>query len=112
MAICRAVVVATALFLPLPRAVLASNFDADAADALVGKSGCKKCHAIDKEKNGPPYRKVAENYKGKTDAEDKLFVHMTTNPKVKYDEKEESHASLKTKDEAEIRNVIRWILSL
>ena len=31
--------------------------------------------------------------------------------KVKVDGKEEEHTSLKTKDEAEVRNVIQWILS-
>ena len=45
--------------------------DADAAQALLKKSDCLKCHAIDKKKDGPPYKEVAKKYKGKADAEDK-----------------------------------------
>jgi cytochrome c len=91
--------------------VSAVEVDGDAAQALMKKSGCFKCHAVDKKKDGPPYKEVAAKYKGKPDAEEKLFTHATTNPKVKIDGKEETHESLKTKDEAQIRNVVRWVLS-
>lgn len=89
----------------------AQKVDADAAQSLAGKSGCKKCHDVSKEKNGPPYMETAAKYKGKADGEEKLYTHLTTNPLVKYDDKEENHVSPKTKDDAEIRNLIRWILS-
>ena len=36
---------------------------------------------------------------------------MTTNPKVEVDGKKEEHAALKSKNDAEIRNVVKWILS-
>jgi cytochrome c len=85
--------------------------DADAAQALARKSDCFKCHTVDKKKNGPPYKEVAAKYKGKADAEQKLYVHLTTNPKVKVDGVEEEHSGLKTKNEAEVRNVVQWILS-
>jgi len=85
--------------------------DADAAQALARKSDCFKCHAVDKKKDGPPYKEIAAKYKGKADAEQKLYTHLTTHPKIKVDGNEEEHASLKTKDEAEIRNVIQWVLS-
>jgi len=85
--------------------------DADAAEALAKKSKCFTCHSVDKKKDGPAYKDVAAKYKGKPDAEQKLFIHLTTNPKVKVDGKEESHESPKTKNEAEIRNLIGWILS-
>ncbi|MFZ5511095.1 MAG: c-type cytochrome [Pseudomonadota bacterium] len=81
------------------------------AESLARKSDCFKCHAIDKKKDGPPYKEIAAKYKGKADAEQKLFTHLTTSPKVKVDDKEEEHTSLKTKNEAEIRNVVQWILS-
>lgn len=88
-----------------------ADVDADAAQALAKKSGCLKCHSIDKKKDAPSYKETAAKYKGKADAEDKLYKHLTTNPKVKVDGKEETHDSLKTKDEKEIRNVVRWVLS-
>lgn len=91
--------------------VCAQAVDADAAQSLMKKSNCFKCHSIDKKKEGPPYHEVAEKLKGKADAEQKLFVHLTTHPKVKVDGKEEEHASLKTTDDAQIKNVIRFILS-
>ena len=83
----------------------------DAATALMKKSGCNKCHSLDKKKEGPPFKETASKYKGKADAEQKLFVHLTTSPKVKVDGKEEEHSSLKTKDEAQIKNVVNWILT-
>ena len=85
--------------------------DVAAAEALAKKSNCLKCHSVDKKKDGPAYKEVAAKYKGNPDAEKKLFIHVTTNPTVKIDGKEEKHESLKTKDDAEIRNVIGWILS-
>ena len=90
---------------------VAGELDADGVQALMKKSGCFKCHAVDKKKDGPPYKEVAAKYKDKPDAEQKLFTHATTNPTVKIDGKEEKHESLKTKDDAEIRSVIKWILS-
>ena len=86
--------------------------DADAAQAIMKKSDCFKCHAIDKKKDGPPYKEVAKKYKGKADAEDKLTKHITLSPMVEIDGKKEEHKSIKTKDAAEIKNLVQWILSL
>jgi len=85
--------------------------DEDAATALAKKSNCTKCHAVDKKKDGPPYKEVAAKYKGKSDAEKKLYTHLTTNPKVEVDGKKEEHESLKSKNDADIKNVIEFILS-
>ena len=106
----KAAVVACALF-GFAGVAVAADVDAAAAEALAKKSGCLKCHSVTQKKDGPSYKSVAEKYKGKPDAEQKLYTHLTTNPKVKVDGKEEEHDSLKTKNDAEIRNVIRWILS-
>jgi len=86
--------------------------DADAAQALLKKSDCFKCHAIDKKKDGPAYKEVSKKYKGKADAEDKLTKHITTSPMVEIDGKKEEHKSIKSKDPAEIKNVVDYILSL
>ena len=85
--------------------------DAAAAEALVKKSNCLKCHSVDKKKDGPSYKEVAAKHKGKPDAEQKLVTHLSTSPKVKVDGKEETHDNLKTKNEADVRNVAKWILS-
>jgi cytochrome c len=85
--------------------------DAAAAEALMKKSNCFKCHSVSQKKDAPPYKEIAAKYKGKPDAEKKLTTHLTTNPKVKVDDKEEEHDSLKTKNEADVRNVVNWILT-
>ena len=92
-------------------ALIADAADDAAAEALAKKSGCLKCHSVDKKKDAPSYKEIAAKYKGKADAEQKLFTHLTTNPKVKVDGKDEAHDSLKTKNDAEVKNVIGWILS-
>ena len=85
--------------------------DLAAAEALTKKSGCMKCHSVSAKKEGPPFKETAAKYKGKADAEQKLYTHVSTNPKIKVDGKEELHESLKTKNDAEIKNVIQYILS-
>ena len=89
----------------------AQSVDVSAAEALVKKSGCTKCHSVSAKKEGPSFKETAAKYKGKPDAEAALIKHLTTNPKVKVDGKEELHDALKTKNEAEIKNVVAYILS-
>lgn len=110
---CRVVVVAVIAFMSLvgSQLVVAQEVDAPGAEALVKKSGCLKCHAAERKKDGPSFKETAAKYKGKSDAEAKLVTHLTTNPKVKVDGKEEQHESLKTKDEAAVKNVVRWLLA-
>jgi cytochrome c len=86
--------------------------DADAAQALMKKSDCLKCHAIDKKKDGPSFKEVAKKYKGKADAEDKLVKHITTGPTIEIDGVKEEHKKIKSTDAAEIKNVVQWMLSL
>ena len=105
-----ALVITIGAFVALGSAPVARADDA-AVESLMKKSNCFKCHAVDKKKDGPSYKEVAAKYKGKPDAEAKLYTHLTTNPKVKVDGKEEEHDSLKTKDDAQIKEVIKWILS-
>mgnify|MGYP006276685001 CR=1 FL=1 len=102
-------VLALAIF-PVCGAVNA-QVDAAAAEALAKKSGCLKCHSADKKRDGPSLKDIAAKYKGQSDGAERVFKHVTTNPRVKVDGVEETHDSLKTKDEKEIRNVVNWILN-
>lgn len=87
--------------------------DVEAAQMLARQNNCFKCHSIDKKKDGPPYRDVAAKYRGKAEAEAKLFHHITAGEKVKFqDGSEDNHKIIQTTDEAEIKNLIGWILSL
>lgn len=99
------------MMLALGGSAAAADVDAKAAEALMKKSGCFKCHAVDKKKDGPSFKETASKLKGKPNAEQELYTHLTTNPKVKVDGKEEEHASLKSKKESDVRNVVGWILS-
>jgi cytochrome c len=86
--------------------------DADAAAALAKKSECLKCHAVDKDKKAKSYKKIAESWKGKPDAEAKLMDAITKGPKVKFnDGTEEDHKIIESKDPAALKNLIAWILS-
>ncbi len=93
-------------------AMAADAVDAAAAEALAKKSGCLMCHSVAAKKVGPAFKDVAAKYKGNPDAEKALYKHLTTNPKVKIGGAEQAHDSLKTKNDADIYNVIRWILTL
>lgn len=85
--------------------------DADAAQALMKSSGCFKCHAVDKKKDGPAFKEVAKKYTGKADAEDKLYKHLTTKPMIEIDGNKEEHAAVKSSDPAAIKNLVQWILA-
>ncbi|WP_136417901.1 MULTISPECIES: c-type cytochrome [Oxalobacteraceae] len=86
--------------------------DADAATGLAKSNGCMKCHAIDKNKKGPSYKKISEKYKGKADAESAIMKSITTGPKVKLDDgSEDQHKIIDTKDQGKLKNLINWILA-
>ena len=91
----------------------ASAFDEDAARALAKRNDCFKCHAVDKSKKGPAYKKIADKYRGKADGQSKLITNFTTEPMVKLsDGKEEKHKVIDTKDMNEMKNLADWILSI
>ena len=103
-------------------AVFAASFscsavavDVDAAKALARQNNCFKCHSVEKEKDGPAYKKVAEKYRGKATAEARLIEHITSGEKAKFpDGHEEDHKIVKTdppKDMAQIKNLVEWILA-
>lgn len=90
----------------------AQALDDEAAKALLKKGECTKCHAIDKDKKGPSYQKIAANNKGKADAEAKVTKSITTGPKVKLsDGTEEEHKRIDTKDPQQIKGLVQWILA-
>lgn len=105
--------VAVALTGLLMYAGSASAADEESAKALARQSNCFKCHGIDKKKEAPPWREVAAKYKGKAGAESKLIHHITSGEMVKFDDGHtENHKIVASKDPAEIKNLVDWILSL
>jgi cytochrome c len=89
-----------------------AGVDTDAAVKMMKDNGCTKCHSVDKPKKGPAYQKVAVKYKGKADAEAKLVDFVTKSPKVKLDDgTEEEHKAVSTKDAAQVKNLVQWVLA-
>lgn len=81
----------------------------DDVEPYLKKQGCLRCHSTDKAKKGPAWKKVAATEKGNVD---KLIKHITTGPKVKFDDgTEENHKIIETKDPAELNTIVNWILS-
>jgi cytochrome c len=104
-----AILTLTAVFMVSAQA---EAIDADAAQKLAKKNDCFKCHAVDKTKKGPSYKKVALKYKDKADAEVALIKNITTGPKVKLEDgTEENHKIIDTQDQGAIKNLVAWILS-
>jgi cytochrome c len=108
------IVSAAALALSLSSSAYAA-VDEDAAKALAKQNNCFKCHSVDKEKDGPAYKKVAEKFRGKANAEARLVEHITSGEKAKFpDGHEEEHKIVKTsppKDMDQIKNLVQWILA-
>ena len=95
------VLIVTSAFSMLPLAT-AQAADEAKATALMKKEGCVKCHSVSAEKGGPSFKSVAAKYKGKPDGEQKVIDQMT---------KGANHMHVKTKDDAEIKNLAQYILS-
>ncbi|MBF0154795.1 MAG: cytochrome C [Magnetococcales bacterium] len=94
---------------------ISAHAELDAATALevLKRNDCTKCHSVQKSKNGPAYTKVAQKYRGDPKAEEKLFKHLTSNPKVKLsDGSEEDHKKTDFDNPEHLKEFIRWILSL
>jgi cytochrome c len=97
--------------LGVPIGTHAQSVDTSQAEVLLKKSGCMKCHSVSAKKEGPAFRDVAAKYKGKPDAAAAITKMITANPKIKVDGREEVHDALKTKSDAEVKNVVAYILS-
>lgn len=89
----------------------AQTVDEETAFELAKKGNCLKCHAVNKRKKAPAYAEIARKYREKPDAETTLYKHITGAPVVKLAEGDEPHAAPPTKDDAELYNLIRWILT-
>ena len=86
--------------------------DEAAAQALAKKNDCFKCHAVDKTKKGPAFKKIAAKYKEKNMGEKDAIKQMTEGKKVKLEDgSEEDHKIIDTKDPKELSNLAQWILS-
>ncbi|MCF8199019.1 MAG: c-type cytochrome [Sulfuritalea sp.] len=102
----------TLLFALIGVAPAHAEVDADAAKKLGKKNNCFKCHAVNKTKKGPSYKKIAAKYKEKKLGEKEAIKQMTEGQKVKLDDgTEEDHKIIDTKDPKALSNIAQWILA-
>ncbi|OGS99643.1 MAG: hypothetical protein A3F73_14335 [Gallionellales bacterium RIFCSPLOWO2_12_FULL_59_22] len=95
------------------KAQAGEQIDAYEAVALANRDNCWRCHHLTKKKEGPSYKAVAEKYRGKPEAIDKLVKHITLGKDVikLSDGHEELHKFDKKRPPEEIRNLILYILA-
>lgn len=91
----------------------AQALDVLAAQQLARQSRCLECHSIYQKKVGPAWKDVAAKYHSEADAARRLYLHLTTGRKAKFDDgHEEFHPVVKTSDPKRIDNLVAWILAL
>ena len=91
----------------------AAALDVIAAQTLARQSRCLECHSVYQKKIGPAWKDVASKYHGEPDAERRLYAHVTTGRKAKFDDGHvEDHPIVKTGDASRITNLVDWILAL
>ncbi len=106
-----AALVATTFFLVGSAPVMAA-VDEDAANEILDRNDCTKCHDVTKTKKGPAFKKIAAKFKGKADAKEKMLDNVTKQPMVKLEDgTKEKHKRIDTKDPKELDNLFEYILS-
>ena len=87
--------------------------DVLAAQTLARQSGCLECHSVYQKKIGPAWKDVASKYHGEPGASQRLYKHVTTGRKARFDDgHEQDHPIVKTSDPKRIDNLVVWILAL
>jgi len=90
----------------------APPFDAVAARSLAMRDHCLRCHGVARKKEGPSYAAIAADYKNKSDAEGRLYQHLTSGEgPTSADPHKDTHKIVHSQSPAEIRNLVRWILA-
>jgi cytochrome c len=74
---------------------LSGNALAGAAEDIIAKEKCSKCHTATTTKKGPSWASIAEKYKGKPDGEAKIVDMLKTGGKDDHNKVAASDADLK-----------------
>ena len=80
---------------------------AGSGEDLIAKEKCNKCHTEKTTKKGPSFASLAEKYKGKADAPNKLFLQLKNGGKVG---DEDDHKKVEASD-ADIKAAVSVVLS-
>ncbi len=95
------------LFTALAAIGLAGSAQAGAGEDLIAKEKCSKCHTEKTTKKGPSFASIAEKYKGKADATDKVVLVLKNGGKVG---DEDDHKKVAASD-ADLKAVAAVVLS-
>jgi cytochrome c len=87
--------------------VLTSPALAGSAEDIIAKEKCNKCHTEKTTKKGPSWASIAEKYKGKADAPNKIFLQLKNGGKVG---DEEDHKKVVASDD-DIKAIAAIVLS-
>lgn len=102
---------AAALVLIAGIAAPAFALDEGAAEAMVRRNNCLKCHGVDKDKDGPSFQKTAKKYRGKAGATERIVEHLTSGEKAKFPDGHEEDHKIVRAERADLENLAQWILS-
>jgi cytochrome c len=89
----------------------AAEVDAENAMSVARRNNCLRCHAVEKRKKAPSYQEIGKKFGAKPDGEATLTKHVTGKNKVKVESSDEDHDPIPTKDEKEIKNFVRWVMT-
>jgi cytochrome c len=105
-------VLAAGTLLLAAQSVAAQAVNEGAAEDLAKAGKCFRCHSVDKAKKAPSYKRIAQKYKGKPDAEAALLKHLSGTQSVKVEDGgDEQHEPPPARDAADLKNLVQWILS-
>ena len=110
-----AVVCVTLLLTSKPRVTKAQDNQSLAPEPLAKKTGCLRCHSIDKKIVGPAYHDIAARYKDQAEARNALFETIKNGGKGNWTKDTGGvpmppHSARLS--DADIRRLVDWILSL
>lgn len=87
--------------------IIGGNAFAGAGEDLAATEKCNKCHTAKTTKKGPSWGSVAEKYKGKADAPDKLFTYLKSGGKQSDGD---DHKKVEASD-ADLKALVNVVLS-
>jgi len=88
-------------------ASLSGTAFAGPGEDLAAAQKCNKCHTATTTKKGPSWASVAEKYKGKAEAPDKLFTFLKTGGKMSDGDE---HKKVEASD-ADLKALVNVVLS-
>ena len=83
-----------------------------ANEELMSKAGCIACHRVDQKLIGPAFKSVATRYKNDTEAASVLFTKVREGGEGVWGDLPMAANGPSKISDAELKNMIAWILSL